>query len=207
MINRIVGGIGWFVLVIAAFILGIYNYLNFVFLAIAIFEIYRMYKAKNTNFAFIYGFIFTIGIFALNYIYSVNAPLLLLLIISIMMCDTFAYFTGKAIGKHHFSAISPNKTIEGLIGGISISIIIDIILIKVFPYFGDLMPISNLGFIILIVVILIAGIYGDLLESKLKRITGVKDSGNIVYGHGGICDRVDSWVVAAIPMALAVMIF
>lgn len=206
MIDRIVGGVVWIALIFVAYISGLYCFLNLLLLVIGLHEIYKMNKLKPTKFAYIYSIVFLTGIMALNYIYVTNDKILLLLITSIMLCDTFAYLTGKAIGKHKFSKTSPNKTIEGIIGGMAVSISFVMILVLRVPYFSNIMSFSNIGVIILFVLILIAGIYGDLLESKLKRITGQKDSGTIIYGHGGVCDRIDSWVLAAMPMALVLLI-
>lgn len=102
--------------------------------------------------------------------------------------DSGAYFTGRKIGKRKlWPEISPNKTVEGFIGGIVWAIGIGLIL----NYFVDL----DKPILIIIAVSIIASIFGqmgDLVESALKRHFNVKDSGNILPGHGGILDRFDS---------------
>ena len=111
------------------------------------------------------------------------------LIYVIMICsitDIGAYFSGKIFGKRKMSpTISPNKTIEGLAGGV----ITATLAIMIFNYFsGSLSPVTiALG-------ILLSGIavLGDLFESMLKRIFDVKDSSNLIPGHGGVLDRIDS---------------
>lgn len=105
--------------------------------------------------------------------------------------DTFAYLIGKYFGKRKFSYISPNKTIEGLIGGIIFTIIAGIIINYNFPYLQG-------NWIIVSILIALVAPLGDLAESKLKRIFGVKDSGKLLPGHGGFLDRLDSFLPAAV---------
>ena len=105
--------------------------------------------------------------------------------------DTFAYFAGRAWGKHRIVPnISPNKTLEGFIGGFIGTIVVGV----VYSHFTGLD--MGLG-AVLSVLIGIAAPLGDLFESKLKRISGVKDSGNILPGHGGVLDRFDSILFVA----------
>ena len=101
--------------------------------------------------------------------------------------DVFAYLTGKALGKHKlFSRISPGKTIEGSLGGLVFTIVGMII----FCHFSDWHSIyRGIGMVAIAVVF---GTLGDLCESMLKRQAGVKDSGKLIPGHGGILDRFDS---------------
>ncbi|MEN1966842.1 phosphatidate cytidylyltransferase [Lentibacillus sp. N15] len=102
--------------------------------------------------------------------------------------DTGAYFVGRALGKHKlWPKISPNKTIEGAIGGIILACVVGIIfqLVHPFPY--------SLAIMVGITILVSAfGQIGDLVESAYKRHYDVKDSGNILPGHGGILDRLDS---------------
>lgn len=101
--------------------------------------------------------------------------------------DTFAYLVGKSIGKNKlFERISPKKTIEGFVGGLIFAIIAGVLLSK---YYVS-MPIFQ--WILIAVIVSVFGTLGDLIESKFKRIAGVKDSGTIMPGHGGIYDRLDS---------------
>jgi phosphatidate cytidylyltransferase len=113
--------------------------------------------------------------------------ILILSILVISLCDTFAYFVGKIIGKTQLSTISPNKTIEGSIGGLffaTIGAAIYCVLID-FPMYP---------FIPLSICIGVVSQFGDLHESLFKRIHNIKDSSNLIPGHGGIYDRTDSYI-------------
>ncbi|MCK4839467.1 MAG: phosphatidate cytidylyltransferase [Desulfobulbaceae bacterium] len=119
--------------------------------------------------------------------------LLILLTVITVFSDSFAYYTGKMLGRHKLApAISPGKTIEGLLGGLFGSILGAIIVCLWFFPDYSLAKIS-----ILTVFLSMIGVLGDLTESMIKRTMGVKDSGNILPGHGGILDRLDSLMIAA----------
>ncbi len=118
--------------------------------------------------------------------------LILFVLITIWATDSGAYFVGRQWGKRKLSQyISPNKTVEGFVGGIVVSIIVAIIfmLIVKLPGFSNLFSL-----LLTTVVISIAGQLGDLCESAIKRYYGVKDSGHILPGHGGLLDRFDSLI-------------
>jgi len=110
--------------------------------------------------------------------------------------DTAAFFTGRALGRHHLAPqISPGKTWEGTIGGILGAIIVSLFFILFTPLSLHL----NWGQAILLgLLVSIFGQLGDLLESLFKRNMGVKDSGRLIPGHGGVLDRMDSVVFAGI---------
>lgn len=112
------------------------------------------------------------------------------IIFSIWINDTMAYIVGSFIGKHPLSSISPKKTWEGTIGGG----ILCIVVISLVGYFTHLYTVWT--WIIISSICALFGTLGDLLESKIKRMAGVKDSGSFMPGHGGFLDRFDSFLVA-----------
>lgn len=128
-----------------------------------------------------------------NYQVQYNPILPLSIFIFTWINDTGAYCTGMLFGKHRlFERISPKKSWEGSIGGGVFSIIAAIVMAHYFPF----MPISI--WIGLALTVVIFGTLGDLTESLLKRTIGIKDSGNILPGHGGMLDRFDSTLMAVL---------
>jgi phosphatidate cytidylyltransferase len=128
-----------------------------------------------------------------------NPKIIIGLFILIWTNDTFAYIVGKSMGKHKlFEKISPKKTIEGFFGGLIFAIfagyLISMYLIKPSAQFSDK---SILIWMIIAAIVGVVGTIGDLIESKFKRIAGVKDSGKIMPGHGGVLDRLDSVIFVA----------
>lgn len=115
----------------------------------------------------------------------------LLIIFSLWINDTMAYIVGSLIGKTLLSKISPKKTWEGTIGGV----ILTVVVIGLIAYFTKRISIIDAGNMSAIAAI--TGTIGDLFESKLKRMAGVKDSGRIMPGHGGFLDRFDSLLFAS----------
>lgn len=131
-----------------------------------------------------------------NYQVQYNPILPLSIFIFTWINDTGAYCTGMLFGKHRlFERISPKKSWEGSIGGGVFSIIAAIVMAHYFPF----MPISI--WIGLALTVVIFGTLSDLTESLLKRTIGIKDSGNILPGHGGMLDRFDSTLMA-VPAAV-----
>ena len=123
-----------------------------------------------------------------------------------VLTDAGAYYIGKTIGKTKiFPSTSPNKTLEGVIGGSSFCVAFLSVLFWYFPLLFKLN--TNLTvFIFLIFISSLASIVGDYLQSKFKRTQGVKDSGNILPGHGGLSDRLDSHLVT-LPVFFGLIIF
>ncbi|MEO8583144.1 MAG: phosphatidate cytidylyltransferase [Flavitalea sp.] len=123
-----------------------------------------------------------------------STPILALIIIICMWVnDTMAYISGSLIGKTPLSTISPKKTWEGTIGGIILCVVTVTVVSGFIPVLRDF---NWIHWLMISLIAGVAGIFGDLLESKLKRMAGVKDSGTIMPGHGGFLDRFDSLLVA-----------
>ena len=147
----------------------------------------------------------TTGWFALSWI-RVQADgswLILLLLLIVWAADTGAYFAGKTFGKNKLAPqISPGKTREGLLGGLITAPVIALLAVS-------LMPIANIDpgrLVLLSLVTALVSAGGDLLISLHKRTSGIKDSGNLLPGHGGILDRVDSLIAAAPFFALGLLV-
>lgn len=136
--------------------------------------------------------------------------LLTFLFFIVWSCDAAGYFVGRKWGKHSLiPAVSPNKTWEGAIGGVAIAFLIGFIVAEIyFLLHGDAMPSLHIWsrIFVLIGVTAIAGIIGDLFESMIKRHSGVKDTGALLPGHGGILDRIDALTAAAPLFALTLLI-
>lgn len=117
---------------------------------------------------------------------------LMILLGTVIASDSGQYYTGRAFGRHKLApAISPSKTVEGAVGGVVIASIAAVLLGRVWLPAVAEWRMAPAG-----AVIAIAGIFGDLFESRMKRRAGVKDSGHLIPGHGGILDRIDSWLFA-----------
>ncbi|URM35252.1 phosphatidate cytidylyltransferase [Flavobacterium anhuiense] len=128
-----------------------------------------------------------------------NPKIILGLFVLIWTNDTFAYLVGKSMGKHKlFERVSPKKTIEGFLGGVVFAAFAGFLISKLYiqpkPEFSSK---SILIWTIIALIVSLFGTIGDLIESKFKRIAGVKDSGSIMPGHGGILDRLDSVIFVA----------
>ena len=134
-----------------------------------------------------------------------STPLMPLIIIACMWInDTMAYIVGSLVGKTPLTSISPKKTWEGTIGGIILCITIVTIGSSYIPTLRDF---HFVHWLMISLIASVAGTFGDILESKIKRMAGVKDSGNIMPGHGGFLDRFDSLLVATPFVWLYVEIF
>ncbi len=127
--------------------------------------------------------------------------LIMIVVLIVAFADIGAYFSGRAFGKHKLATnVSPKKTWEGLVGGVVANLIFVALLLLALNV--DQWPML-LG---LVMITVLASVLGDLLESMVKRHRGIKDSGNILPGHGGILDRLDS-LTAALPLFTLVYLY
>ncbi len=131
-------------------------------------------------------FLFNIN-FSYEEIYKFN-----LFVVTVISFDTFSYTTGKLYGKTKILSISPNKTLEGLIGGILFSVFFSLAYCLFFNFLFDL------KLIIFILTLIILAFIGDIVESFFKRKNNLKNSSNFIPGHGGIFDRFDSFLFSII---------
>lgn len=166
-------------------------------LLMLLFAIFRRRGEKNDIIFTLAGFLYlTLAFSTLNYLVlsggSGYDPRWVLFTLGFLwMNDTMAYVSGRLFGKTLlWPVVSPSKTWEGSIGGAVFCILLAVVFVRFFP---ELSRIQWMGFAM---VVIISGTAGDLFESWVKREAGIKDSGRILPGHGGILDRFDSFFLA-----------
>jgi phosphatidate cytidylyltransferase len=165
-----------------------------------------LFNEKKTTLTSYSKYIYLIGYIILPFLLITKIPfgkvgynpkIIISIFILIWTNDTFAYIVGKSIGKRKlFEKVSPKKTIEGFVGGVLFAVLASYIISK---YYIEIVESNTFIWIITALIVSVFGTIGDLIESKFKRIAGVKDSGRIMPGHGGILDRLDS-VIFATPI-------
>jgi len=179
--------IGWWMLIILIIMVPAFDIIHL-----------QSYTFKNLGYSFaglLYisvSWAFMMNLRSKYYLPPVHNGLVIpvILIASIWINDTMAYIVGSFIGKTPLSPISPKKTIEGTVGGALLAIVV----VTLIGHLAFHLPVVHLIFVSAIATVM--GTAGDLLESKLKRLAGVKDSGEIMPGHGGFLDRFDSLLIA-----------
>ncbi len=131
--------------------------------------------------------------------------LLIVMVAVVAVADIGAYFTGKSLGKHRMApAVSPAKTWEGFWGGVASVVAVGVALWILLPARGD--HISLMAVLAVVLSTSLASVVGDLSVSMVKREIGAKDSGNLLPGHGGLLDRLDSLCGAAPVFALGLLL-
>ncbi|MGR5235611.1 phosphatidate cytidylyltransferase [Vibrio alfacsensis] len=133
-----------------------------------------------------------------------GAKLVLYVCFLVWAADSGAYFAGKSMGKRKMAPnVSPNKTIEGLIGGIIAALVVG----WLFAGWFDIQFTSPAHMVLITLVTVVISVLGDLVESMFKRVSGIKDSSNMIPGHGGVLDRIDSLTAAFPVFALLYYVF
>lgn len=205
-VNKIVGILVILVMILNSYFLsiGFEQLMLFGILALLISELFRNRSSAIQNLGSTLLGIFYVGAFSAAIVsirefytdsshYSNGGSIVITIFITLWMTDSAAYFLGSAFGKHKlFPRVSPNKSWEGAIAGFIFAIITTTVLKEFFFTFLTWKDAIVLGFIIGIF-----GQIGDLIESLIKRDASVKDSSNIIPGHGGILDRFDSLIFSA----------
>jgi phosphatidate cytidylyltransferase len=160
-----------------------------------LFEKKDRFLDTQAKYVFLIGYlIIPIIIFTkIPFINNQYLPEIIISILVIIWCnDTFAYLVGITMGKNKlFERISPKKTVEGCVGGVVFAVVAGILLAHFYLHQ------DHIKWIIIAMIVSAFGTLGDLIESKFKRLAGVKDSGHIMPGHGGFLDRLDSIIFVA----------
>ncbi len=153
-------------------------------------KVFHGFLAVFLLFACIHGLLF------LHQNFTQGGWLLLYVMSIVWVADIGAYFSGKQFGRHKLApSISPGKSIEGVVGGLLLNIVWSWLVFLYFFQWG----MSLFEFMLVSIVTSLVSVSGDLYESILKRQAGMKDSGTLLPGHGGLLDRIDS-VIAAVPV-------
>jgi phosphatidate cytidylyltransferase len=173
-------------------------------LAIVILIIFLATSSKERKIVIVFGLLgliyVTLPITVLAVLHNMTIILPLAIILMIWINDTMAYIVWSFIGKTQLSKISPKKTWEGTVGGAILTIGAS----AIYGYYSHIFIMTDC--VIMAVLVTIFGTLGDLFESKLKRLAGVKDSGKLMPGHGGALDRFDSLLIAT-PFAFLYVFF
>ena len=177
-------------------------FLIFMYILSSLFIIINLFQKSNIHFSII-GCLINTTFFSIIYLVTdqnLEYKLIFIIIIIISLSDIFAYLIGKKFGKFKiFPKISPNKTLEGYLGGTICSIFLFTL---VFLYYN----LNNLNYILYVMIIIISSFAGDLYVSFFKRKLNIKDLGKILPGHGGVLDRIDGWLFS-FPLSFLILHF
>ncbi len=168
---------------------------DLIFIILIIFASFTAYR-KSKELYLIAPFLYVASsyLFILALYKDFGMEALIWLVLIVAPADIGAYMTGKLFGKTPFCKTSPKKTLEGVIGGIVLSTVIG-------TFYGIYFVTAFLSFTISLFAA-VSAVFGDLFESYLKRRAGVKDSGNLFPGHGGMLDRIDGYMFASVIMVI-----
>ena len=170
----------------------LFNFGLIIIFGIAIYELIKLRVFSLQSFL---AFILIVTAILCLYFYELERSLILIAVMISVVTDAFAFFVGKVLGRNKiFPTISPNKTLEGTIGGMISSVVINSLMI-ILIFQNSLKTFDVVMLTLMIFICAVASVFGDLLISSVKRLANLKDTGSLIPGHGGLLDRIDSHIL------------
>ena len=158
-------------------------------------SIYELIKLRVFSLQSLLAFILIVTAILCLYLYELERSLILIAVMISVVTDAFAFFAGKVLGRNKiFPIISPNKTLEGTIGGVVSSVVINSLMITLI-FQNSLKTLDVIMLSLMVFICAVAAVFGDLLISSIKRQANLKDTGSLIPGHGGLLDRIDSHIL------------
>lgn len=192
---RWISGIALGFLFLAYILLSPSFFFNFGLIIIFGISIYELIKLRVFSLQSLLAFILIVTAILCLYLYELERSLILIAVMISVATDAFAFFAGKVLGRNKiFPIISPNKTLEGTIGGVVSSVVINSLMITLI-FQNSLKTLDVIMLSLLIFICAVAAVFGDLLISSIKRQANLKDTGSLIPGHGGLLDRIDSHIL------------
>lgn len=192
---RWISGIALGFLFLAYILLSPSFFFNFGLIIIFGISIYELIKLRVFSLQSLLAFILIVTAILCLYLYELERSLILIAVMISVATDAFAFFAGKVIGRNKiFPIISPNKTLEGTIGGVLSSVMINSLMITLI-FQNSLKTLDVIMLTLMIFICAVAAVFGDLLISSIKRQANLKDTGSLIPGHGGLLDRIDSHIL------------
>ena len=192
---RWISGIALGFLFLAYILLSPSFFFNFGLIIIFGISIYELIKLRVFSLQSLLAFILILTAILCLYLYELERFLILIAVMISVATDAFAFFAGKVLGRNKiFPIISPNKTLEGTIGGVVSSVVINFLMITLI-FQNSLKTLDVIMLSLLIFICAVAAVFGDLLISSIKRQANLKDTGSLIPGHGGLLDRIDSHIL------------
>ena len=192
---RWISGIALGFLFLAYILLSPSFFFNFGLIIIFGISIYELIKLRVFSLQSLLAFILIVTAILCLYLYELERSLILIAVMISVATDAFAFFAGKVLGRNKiFPIISPNKTLEGTIGGVVSSVVINSLMITLI-FQKSLKTLDLFMLTLMIFICAVAAVFGDLLISSIKRQANLKDTGSLIPGHGGLLDRIDSHIL------------
>ena len=192
---RWISGIALGFLFLAYILLSPSFFFNFGLIIIFGISIYELMKLRVFSLQSLLAFILIVTAILCLYLYELERSLILIAVMISVVTDAFAFFAGKVLGRNKiFPILSPNKTLEGTIGGVVSSVVINSLMITLI-FQNSLKTVDVIMLSLMVFICAVAAVFGDLLISSIKRQANLKDTGSLIPGHGGLLDRIDSHIL------------